>query len=901
MTLPGQDTRSFPRTSLAARGLILASIAFLALLAAIAVLVYLENRQVGTDRQVSHSFEIRSAIQDVRGLLVDAETGVRGFLLTGEEAFLEPYEDALTGLDPALDRLEALVRDDTAQARRLELVRRAADQRLDGLEFQLQLADEPTRLRELEFGRAVMDGLRADLAAMEDVEDGLLAERSADAERTRRILAAFIPAAGMIGALGLVATVTFGIRLTRRVARITENAVLLGTGEPLTPIPAATDEVGRLGDAIVEAASLLRTREEELRVARELLEHLVDEGPVVMFRERLGESQELTYVSPNVERVLGVPAESAIGRQRFFASLLSPEHREAFDEGARAAAQGAVDGWYGEYGITADDGSERWVAVEVKVQRTATDEPGRLLGYVLDITQRVTASDAARAAEHRYFRLFEGVPTGVITTTPAGAIVNANPALAQMFGFETVDGLLEGVPDIGAVYTNPEDRVRFLDAVSRSGAVTDFEVRLRRRDGSLIDVLINARSVVGADGTPLETEATLIDVTARRRAENEMRLARAEADRANMAKSTFLSRMSHELRTPLNSIIGFAQLLELSSPPLDGRSQESVSHILKGGRHLLDLIDEVLDIAQVEAGRLNLSLEPVDVAEILSESIDLIRPMAAARSVDVTVAGQDASHVLADRQRLRQAFLNLLSNAVKYNRPGGSVEIRCTVTNGHLAISFTDTGAGITAEHLGRLFTPFDRLGADATDQKGTGLGLVLSRHLIEGMGGKLSVNSAPGEGSTFTISLPRTDPHVPEADWTDPEPDANASSDRNQKTVIYIEDNPSNVELIERILALRSHINLEVAMQGRLGLDLISQHHPDLVLLDLHLPDMDGRDVLDEIRSDPVTRHIPVLIVSADANPGQIQRLLDAGATGYITKPIDVRELLRQVDNLLP
>ncbi|MEX2279976.1 MAG: CHASE3 domain-containing protein, partial [Acidimicrobiia bacterium] len=883
-----------------ARGMIVASIALLALLAASAVLVYLENRQVEADRQVSRSLEIRSAIQDVRGLLVDAETGVRGFLLTGEDGFLEPYHDALSGLDPALDRLETLVGDDTAQAERLELVRRAADQRFDGLESQLQPADETTRLRQLEFGRAVMDGIRADLAAMEDLEDERRADRSADADRTRGILGAFIPAAGMIGVLGLVATVTFATRLTRRVSRITENAVRLGTGEPLAPMPAADDEVGRLAEAIVEAASLLRTREEELRVAREFLEYLVDEGPVVMFRERLGESQELTYVSPNVERVLGVSVESAIGRERFFASLLAPEHREAFSQGARAAAQGAVEGWYGEYAIIAADGSERWVAVNVRVQPTDAGEPWHLLGYVLDITDRVTASDAAREAERRYFRLFERIPTGVITTTPAGAIVDANPALAHMLGYDSVEHLLADVSDIAVVYADSGERARFLDAVSRAGAVTDFEVRLRRRDGGPIDVAINARVVLGDDGSIVGQEGTVIDVTARKRAEDEMRLARAEADRANKAKSTFLSRMSHELRTPLNSIIGFGQLLELSDPALDARSQESVSHILKGGRHLLDLIDEVLDIAQVEAGRLNLSLEPVDVAEILSESIDLIRPMAATRSIKVTVEREGVSHVLADRQRLKQAFLNLLSNAVKYNRPGGSVEVACVTTDHDLAISFTDTGAGITAEQLGRLFTPFDRLGAGATDQQGTGLGLVLSRHFVEAMGGKLSVESAPEEGSTFTISLPRTDPHVLETDRTDPQPVAIPIADHNQKMVIYIEDNPSNVDLIERILAFRSHISLEVAMQGRLGLDLIGQHHPDLVLLDLHLPDMDGKDVLEEMRADPVTRHIPVLIISADASPGQIQRLLDAGATGYVTKPIDVLELLHHIDSLL-
>ena len=885
---------------LASRLLLIASASFVALLVAIVVLVVLEDRQERDDQLVARSFEIRSAIQEVGGLLVDAETGVHGYLLTSGDDFLDPYVEATATLGPALARLDSLVDDDAAQADRAARIQTAVEQRLDLLDELVTSDGETAQRGDLESGRALMEGIRADLAQMEIEEEQRLEARTTDAEENREILAAFIPAAGMIGLLGLVSTIAFATRITRRVSRITANAVSLGTGAPLAPVRHAADDIGRLGDAIVDAAATLRSREQDLQTAREFLEYLIDEGPVVMFRERLGQAQELTYISPNVERVLGVSHESAIGTERFFASLLEGAHRDAFTQGARAAAEGRVDGWYGEYQTAADHGDDRWVAVEVKVQRDDAGEPTHLLGYVLDITDRVDATAAALSAERRYYQLFERIPTGMIVTTVDGRITDANHAMARMLGFDTVDQLMNDVSDIGSLYVDPNERRRFVEAMSDQGSVTDYEVHFRRTDGAVVIAAINARLVADANGGPVGLEGTAIDVTARRRAEEDTRRARAEADRANQAKSIFLSRMSHELRTPLNSIIGFAQLLELSEPPLDARSQESVSHILKGGRHLLDLIDEVLDIAQVEAGRLNMSLEPVDVDDTLAESIDLIRPLAAARQIVVTVDEGCGEHVLADRQRLKQIFLNLLSNAVKYNQTTGTVDVTCDVANGEIGISFTDSGLGITPEQLERLFTPFDRLGAEQTGQQGTGLGLVLSRHLVEAMAGRLSVESVPGKGSTFTVTLPRTEPQEPEAlergSRFGPPPRHEGNSPR---TVIYIEDNLANLRLIERILALRPNITLQSAMQGSLGLDLVRQHVPDLVLLDLNLPDMGGRDVLLELKADPVTRQIPVLVISADASEGQIRRLLDAGAHGYLTKPVDVVELLRHVDEM--
>ena len=381
----------------------------------------------------------------------------------------------------------------------------------------------------------------------------------------------------------------------------------------------------------------------------------------------------------------------------------------------------------------------------------------------------------------------------------------------------------------------------------------------------------------------------------------ELSLATAEADRANQAKSEFLSRMSHELRTPLNAILGFAQLLEMDA--LSGRQGESVEQILRAGRHLLGLINEVLDISRIEAGRLQLSLEPVPVQETLRQAIALIGPAATASRVSVRVETIDAGlHVLADRQRLQQVVLNLLSNAVKYNRPGGSVTVTCTpATRERLRLAVADTGEGIAAVKLARLFTPFDRLGVESSGVEGTGLGLALSKSLVEAMGGALHVQSEPGVGSTFSVELAIVAGPAAEAEGLAAGSGAVAAgAPVTQRTILYIEDNLSNLRLVQSMLSGRPGITVLSAMQGQVGLDLARTHVPDLILLDRHLPDISGDQVFRHLREDARTREIPVVVLSADAIPTSARRLLDEGVRAYLTKPLDVRELLRIIDESL-
>jgi signal transduction histidine kinase len=382
----------------------------------------------------------------------------------------------------------------------------------------------------------------------------------------------------------------------------------------------------------------------------------------------------------------------------------------------------------------------------------------------------------------------------------------------------------------------------------------------------------------------------------------QLEAARKELERANRAKSEFLSRMSHDLRTPLNAVLGFAQLLEMDNLTVDQR--ESVLQILGGGRHLLNLMNEVLDISRIESGHLALSPEPVSVADVVDQVLKLLRPLAAPRNIQVEpeASAMGDQCVQADRQRLNQILINLVSNAIKYNRDSGRVTVSCwQVAADRLRITVTDTGPGIRPAKLALLFKPFERLGADQSGIEGTGLGLALSRGLAEAMGGTVGVETEIDRGSTFWIELASASP----ADnGLGPAPAAEHLTVAPQMisgTVLYIEDNASNVRLVERLLKQRRPgVTLLNAGDGRIGIEMALRHKPDLILLDLHLPDTSGEEVLRLLWTDTCTREIPVAVLSADATLGQSRRLLAAGATAYLTKPLDVMRLLAVLDERL-
>jgi PAS domain S-box-containing protein len=540
-----------------------------------------------------------------------------------------------------------------------------------------------------------------------------------------------------------------------------------------------------------------------------------------------------------------------------------------------------------------------WTALTACLVRDEYGKPHHYVTMVEDISERKRAEAALQesrrqleAALNANQLIMDNSQDVICTADDAGRFLTVNAACKQMWGY--TESELIGRHYIDLVH--PDDREKTKTAsedLEVTGNVTDFVNRYIRKDGTVVDVLWSAYW----SKSDRVSFCVAHDVTQRTRDERALREAKEEADRANRAKSEFLSRMSHELRTPLNAILGFSQLLGRKT--LTDAQREGIDHIANAGRHLLDLINEVLDISRIETGRIQLSLEPVRVSDVLAETVDLIRPLAHERNIELCAAAPVDSewHVLGDRQRFKQVLLNLLSNGVKYTPMNGRVAVSVDLLGqDKIRVVVSDSGPGIAPKNLSRLFTPFDRLGAEQSGVQGTGLGLALSQRLTHAMGGTLGVDSDLGKGSTFWVALPRTNSpsqkisqfkaggsrqHV-----ETPVPSAKC-------TVLYIEDNFSNLTLIERIIAEQPGIELVTAMQGKLGLDLARRHEPDLILLDLHLPDMPGWEVLAHLKATAETRDIPTVILSADATARQIDRLLAAGAHTYLTKPLDVDRLI--------
>jgi CheY-like chemotaxis protein/anti-sigma regulatory factor (Ser/Thr protein kinase) len=383
-------------------------------------------------------------------------------------------------------------------------------------------------------------------------------------------------------------------------------------------------------------------------------------------------------------------------------------------------------------------------------------------------------------------------------------------------------------------------------------------------------------------------------MTDRRLAQQAETEARQVAERANRVKSEFLSGMSHELRTPLNAVLGFAQLLALDD--LTEQQQDAVHQIAKAGELLLALVDELLDISRIEADRMTVSLEPVHVGALLLECLELLAPIATEHGIRVFAppARQAAVYVTADQQRLKQVVMNLLSNAVKFNRSGGTVRVGVSVVDQRVQVSISDTGQGLEPDDLQRLFVPFERLAAAETGVSGTGLGLALSKRLVELMHGTIAVTSSPGKGSVFSIDLQLTEgPNLDAAEEVELAAPPTSS-------VLYIEDNIANLHLVETILSRSGRIEVVSTMQGQLGLELARSHAPDLILLDLHLPDMDGEDVARLLLAEEATRDIPIVVLSADAYSSVRRRLLALGVAAYVTKPFKVKEMIELVERLL-
>ncbi len=435
-------------------------------------------------------------------------------------------------------------------------------------------------------------------------------------------------------------------------------------------------------------------------------------------------------------------------------------------------------------------------------------------------------------------------------------------------------------------------------AVVEAGEAVTVEELFERPDGTQTFLSMKF-PLLDLGGRPYALAGISTNITARKASEQAV-------VEANRAKTDFLSRMSHELRTPLNSVIGFAQLL--AKDDLGDDQRESVDQILTGAEHLLGLINEVLDISGIESGTLSMSIEPVDLESVVTEAAELMTTLAADRrlALDVQPApGRRELLVWADRQRLRQVLLNLLSNAVKYTQPGGSIAVGWMPRDdGTLLIEVGDTGPGIAPEDLDRVFAPFERLGRQAAATEGTGIGLALTKGLVEQMGGVIGIRTELGAGTTFTVVLRDARAAGGSTDRTEtpapPRPAFPATPTSARELVLYVEDELANLRLVERILATTNRFELISAGTGELGIELAVVRRPAVVLLDLHLPDLHGSEVMQQLRVDERTRDIPIVVISADATEAQQRRTLERGARAFITKPIDVDELVAVLDETL-
>jgi PAS domain S-box-containing protein len=538
------------------------------------------------------------------------------------------------------------------------------------------------------------------------------------------------------------------------------------------------------------------------------------------------------------------------------------------------------------------------------------------------------SSDRVRKAEARYQTLVEQIPAVTFMASFENGLseIYVSPHIETMLGYTAREWIDD--PILWYQRLHPDDKHRWNEEFSRTVSWAEpfkADYRFLAKNGRVVWIHGEAKVVRDAFDNPSFVQGIGYDITELKEAEEVLRRSREElerlveartaelaftnkslqeakeeADRANRAKSEFLSRMSHELRTPLSAILGFGQIMEMGENTPD--QDENIEHILTAGRHLLGLINEVLDIASIEAGRISVSMETVHADEAIAQAIELVRPLAAERNIEIKPIESD-QHVLADRHRLKQVLLNLLSNAIKYNREGGrvTIDVEDAPAEGALRIKISDTGLGIPPEDIERLFTSFERLEAGRTEVEGTGLGLAVCKQLVELMGGTIGVESTLGVGSMFWLQLPIAEHGAePQSEHATTNPRAKNNDAGERYTVLCVDDNADNLALLRQILQMQGAVEILTAMDGTEGLAMAREHRPDLILLDLYLPDISGDEVLSELRSSEEIARVPVFILSADATPEQEQRLLAAGAQAYLTKPLDISLFLEAIEQAL-
>ena len=663
--------------------------------------------------------------------------------------------------------------------------------------------------------------------------------------------------------------------------------------------------------ANILASAIARIRgEDALRVVEARYHRIAANTPGVVYQYQLhpGGAVSIPFISESCRTFYGMEPHEIQARPGTMLECIHAEDQPGLRAAMHAAETTLVPlHWQGRHCLPT--GEMRWVRLDSRPERLAD---GSVIcdGMLIDVTEEVRREQALRQSEERFRLAILHSPFPIMLHADDGEILQVNDSWTHQTGYSSAElaTMEEWLERAHASAADRDETRAFIGDLLQYIGATERPARHIRCRGGEERIWDCSHANLGRlpDGRWLHI-STAMDVTERHRAEAELRHAKEEAERANDAKGVFLSRMSHELRTPLNAILGFGQLLELGQ--LNEQDALSVQYILKGGRHLLGLIDEVLDLARIDADEIGLTLAALSPEKLVQDCTGLVARMAQTRGITCTVKRSAAARipVRADGQRLRQVLLNLLGNAIKYNREGGQVLLSCQQTAANrIRLNVRDTGPGISPEGLALLFVPFERLGQEHGEVEGTGLGLVVAQRLMAAMGGTLGVESRLGQGSTFWVELPVAGEAVAaevaevaarQASF----PPGKGPDESAPASLLYIEDNASNVQTMAMVIArLRPHWRFLSARTGRSGLEQAREHRPQIILLDLQLPGMSGDEVLIELRADPRTARVPVLLLSADATAHSRKRLLAMGANDYLPKPFNIAGLLEKIDVLL-
>jgi signal transduction histidine kinase/AmiR/NasT family two-component response regulator len=641
-----------------------------------------------------------------------------------------------------------------------------------------------------------------------------------------------------------------------------------------------------------------------------------EKGIIQLFN--IGAERMLGYTAAEVVNKI-TPADisdpqEVIARAKALSRELGTPITPGFDALVFKASRGIEDIY--ELTYFRKDGSRFPAVVSVTALRDAQDA---IIGYLLigtDNTARKQAEEELLKAGALQNAILTSAKFSIIATDAKGIIQIFNVGAERMLGYAAAEVVNKINPsDIH----DPQEVIVRAKALSlelgtpitpgfealvfkASRGIEDiYELTYFRKDGSRFPAVVSVTALRDAQDAIIGYLLIGTDNSARKQFELELHNAMAVADKANLAKTDFLSNMSHELRSPLNAILGFAQLMESDVTPQTPTQKESTGQILQAGWYLLNLINEILDLAMIESGKLLLSLESMSLGEVMLDCQTMIEPQAQKYGISMRFCQLDKPcFVLADRTRVKQILINLLSNAIKYNHADGTVVVECTATSPErIHISVKDTGPGLSPEKLAQLFQPFNRLGQEARGEEGTGIGLVMTKRLVELMGGVIGVKSAVGVGSEFWVELIRAgEPQLAvgatEAAALTP---ARVQNDTALRTLLYVEDNPANLKLVEQLIARRPNMRLLTARDATLGIELARKHQPEVILMDINLPGISGINALRILREDPLTRRIPVVAISANAMPHDIDKGLQAGFLRYLTKPIKVIEFMDAVD----